>query len=421
MFMFRVRGGFWVFLFLIIASLAGISRTDSLIYYRVLFLSIAIIIICFVLAIFSLNGISIQRTARITRHLVGQVFEERYLIHNQSILAKLWLEIRDHSMLLGENGSRVLSNVKKKDRRSYIAYSLLYRRGLIPLGPTRISSGDPLGMFQKSTEFPAADSLMVFPYFSKLQNFPLKPGLLPGGSTMRRKTFEITPYAAGIREYTTSDSLNRIHWPSSARRGRLMVKEFDEDPQSDVWIFLDSNAAVHARVEETREVEKLDRFWIFHEQKAVKIPPETYEYCISMAASIANYALDHNHAVGLATAGQISTILPAERGSRQFIKILDLLAGIQDKGSQPISALVEIQAPYFQKGSSVVLITASEDLRIIHACVQSITMRKMNPIVVIVDAGSFGEDRDYDPVIQELRGKNITLKIIHQGDDLSIF
>lgn len=357
--MFRVRGGFWVFLFLIIASLAGISRTDSLIYYRVLFLSIAIIIICFVLAIFSLNGISIQRTARITRHLVGQVFEERYLIHNQSILAKLWLEIRDHSMLLGENGSRVLSNVNKKDRRSYIAYSLLYRRGLIPLGPTRISSGDPLGMFQKSTEFPAADS--------------------------------------------------------------LMVKEFDEDPQSDVWIFLDSNAAVHARVEETREVEKLDRFWIWHEQKAVKIPPETYEYCISMAASIANYALDHNHAVGLATAGQISTILPAERGSRQFIKILDLLAGIQDKGSQPISALVEIQAPYFQKGSSVVLITASEDLRIIHACVQSITMRKMNPIVVIVDAGSFGEDRDYDPVIQELRGKNITLKIIHQGDDLSIF
>jgi uncharacterized protein (DUF58 family) len=419
--MFRVRGGFWVFLILIFASVAGVLRTDSLVYFRILFLSIGIIIICLVMTIFSLNGISIDRRARITRHLVGQVFEERFLIHNSSFFGKTWLEIRDQSSLMGENGSKVLSNVKRKDRRSYIAYSLLYRRGLIPLGPTRISSGDPLGMFQKSVELSATDSLLVFPYFEKLMNFPLTPGLLPGGNTTRKKTYEITPYAAGIREYTNSDSLNRIHWPSSARRNRLMVKEFDEDPQSDGWIFLDSNSAVHVRAEENRVIEKMDRFWFWHEQKTTKIPAETYEYCISMAASICNYVLDNNHAVGLATSGQISTILPAERGSRQFIKILDLLASIQDKGEQPLSALVEAQLPYLKKGSVVVLITTSEDVQSIQTCVESITMRKMNPVVVIVDAGSFGGNQDSGAVLDSLRIKNITLKVVNQGDDLSKF
>ncbi|MHC1784812.1 MAG: DUF58 domain-containing protein [Anaerolineaceae bacterium] len=338
-----------------------------------------------------------------------------------SFFPKIWLEIRDQSSLLGENGSKVLSSVKRKDHRSYIAYSLLYRRGLIPLGPTRISAGDPLGMFQKSKEYLATDALLVFPYFCKLKNFPLKPGLLPGGNSMRRKTYEVTPYAAGIREYVTSDSMSRIHWPSSAKRGRLMVKEFDQDPQSDVWIFLDSEISIHARLEEKQPIEKMDRFWIWHEQKTAKIPPETYEYAISMAASISNFALEHNHAVGLATRGQISTILPAERGSRQFIKILELLASIQDKGEQPLSYLVETQTPFFQKGSTVVLITASDNLKTIHACVDEITLRRMNPIVIIIDANSFGGKRDYEPICQELRNKGIILKMVNRGDDLSEF
>lgn len=417
--MFKVRGGFWIFLVLILLSLGGVIKTEALVYYRILFLGIGVIIISLILAIISLNGITVQRTARITRHLVGQVFEERFLIYNNSLFPKIWLEIRDYSNLVGETGSKVLSNVKQKDHRSYISYSLLNRRGLIPLGPTKISSGDPLGLFQKTKIFPSTDSLLVFPYFGPLNKFPLRPGLLPGGNAMRKKTFEVTPYAAGIRDYVPSDSLNRIHWPSTAKRNRLMVKEFDQDPQSDVWIFLDSQKSVHMKVDENIVTDKLDRFWIWEEQKIRKIPPETYEYGISIAASIANFALDNSHAVGMATAGQISTILPAERGSRQFIKILELLAYIQCEGDQPLSALVETQTPYFQKGSAVVMITVSDDKKVIHSCIEEITRRRMNPIVIFIDANSFGGHNNYEQIGNDLKIRNVPVKVISRGDDIS--
>jgi hypothetical protein len=42
-------------------------------------------------------------------------------------------------------------------------------------------------------------------------------GILPGGHALREKTLEVTPYAAGVREYVPGDPLKRIHWPSSEK------------------------------------------------------------------------------------------------------------------------------------------------------------------------------------------------------------
>ena len=42
-----------------------------------------------------------------------------------------------------------------------------------------------------------------------------------------------------MRDYATGDSLNRIHWPTTARTRRLMGKEFELDPTADIWLYLD--------------------------------------------------------------------------------------------------------------------------------------------------------------------------------------
>jgi uncharacterized protein (DUF58 family) len=51
----------------------------------------------------------------------------------------------------------------------------------------------------------------------------------------------MTPHAVGIREYLPSDPMKRIHWPSTARRGRFMVKEFEQPQAKRVVILLDTN------------------------------------------------------------------------------------------------------------------------------------------------------------------------------------
>ena len=141
---------------------------------------------------------------------------------------------------------RVLTILKGRQGRSYLARVRLVKRGVFPLGPTVIATGDLFGLFPVEQEIAGEDSLLVYPMMVDVRGFPNPPGLLPGGEALRRRTHQVTPNAAGVREYTTGDPLNRIHWLSTARRGRLIVKEFELDPLADVWIFLDAAENVQA-------------------------------------------------------------------------------------------------------------------------------------------------------------------------------
>jgi uncharacterized protein (DUF58 family) len=53
----------------------------------------------------------------------------------------------------------------------------------------------------------------------------------------------VTPNASGVREYAPGDAFNRIHWKSTARTGEMMVKTFELDPASDIWIVIWTSSA----------------------------------------------------------------------------------------------------------------------------------------------------------------------------------
>ena len=50
--------------------------------------------------------------------------------------------------------------------------------------------------------------------------------------------------AASVRDYAHGDSMRHIHWPSTAHRSQLMVKELELEPSGDVWIVLNLHGAV---------------------------------------------------------------------------------------------------------------------------------------------------------------------------------
>ena len=115
---------------------------------------------------------------------------------------------------------------------------------------------------------------------------------------------DITPHAAGVREYVPGDPMKRIHWPTSIRRDQLMVKEFEQDPQSEVWLFLDTHKDAHvAKPVEQHEAPPVDDLFLLRRRK-VKLPPSTLEYSISITASLAHYFIEQRRAVGLVTASK---------------------------------------------------------------------------------------------------------------------
>ena len=223
---------------LLILAVGGIGTlVNGAVYYvRLLYLGALLLVLAWLLTALSLRGIVVERRARSSRAGVGDVFEEHFEIANNSRITKLWLEVANETKIPNATGSRVVTLLRGRQKRSYTARTWLTSRGGFTLGPTTLTSGDPFGIFRVSRQFPAVSNLVVFPMLFPVRDFLSPPGLLPGGKAIRRKSIDITPHASGVREYVPGDPMKRIHWPTSVRRDRLMVKEFEQDPQAEVLV-----------------------------------------------------------------------------------------------------------------------------------------------------------------------------------------
>jgi uncharacterized protein (DUF58 family) len=224
---------------LVISILAGVI-TGSTFYYRLSYLWAFLLVGSWGYSRLALQGLEVRRSPRTLRSQVGQIFEERFEVYNPGRLPRLWIEVRDESPLPGARGSQVLSFIGGGETRSYLVRTRLMERGVFPLGPTVYASGDPFGLFPVASRLPGEDSLLVYPMMVDVRSIPSPSGWLSGGEALRRRTHQITANASGVREYEPGDPMNRIHWLSTARRDRMMVKEFELDPLSEVWIFVDA-------------------------------------------------------------------------------------------------------------------------------------------------------------------------------------
>jgi uncharacterized protein (DUF58 family) len=401
---------------LALSLIAGLS-TGAKLYYRLTVFWALLFFGSWLWSIFSLRGISFKRSARTIRAQVGQIFEERFEIQNQKRIPRLWLEIRDKTTLPGADGSRVITMLMGKQARSYLARIRLVKRGVFPLGPTTIATGDLFGLFPVEKDISEQDSLLVYPMMVDVKGFPNPPGLLPGGEALQRQTHQVTPNAAGVRDYNTGDPLNRIHWLSTARRGRLMVKEFELDPLADVWLFLDAASDVQAALQQKEPDYYAKDIWM--RTSKLPLPPSTEEYGISIAASLVRDYLQRGRAVGYVCAGRYLTLISPDRGGRQLGKILEALALTHAEGDLPFRALIETQVKHMVRGSTVILITPSTSSEV-GLMVDFLIQRGLKPITVLLDASSFGGPSGSNMLAESIKLLGVPYRVVKNEMDISV-
>lgn len=417
--MIRLRKSFWWVLFLagvsfVVSRLPGLSSNP--IYFRLTIVLAVVLAANAIWAGLSILGVDLQRVSQSSRKQVGEIFSENYEVINRSYFPKAWLKVTDLADMPGGSGSRVLTWVGGRQSRTYVAYTYLQERGWFTLGPTQIETGDIFGLFLMRKAFSTHSRLLVIPYMADIQSFPAPFGILPGGRALRQKTLEVTPYAAGVREYVPGDPLKRIHWPSSARKQKLIVKEFEKDPLAEVWIFLDARSSVHCQRDSEGESNS-SAFWRLKKNQAFALPPDTEEYAISIAASIAKYYVNQKREVGLVSAGQSYTVLPAERGERQLGKILETLAVLQAEGEMPLWGLISSQLSHLARGSTIIIITPSSDQRLM-TVIMELIQRGLMPVVILIDQDSFGGLHTASDLESSLVNHGILTFLIQEGDDI---
>ena len=363
---------------------------------------------------FAVRWISIGRRPRARRAQVGRNLEEVFIVQNRSIVPKLWLEVRDESELPGHRASHVVPSLGPRGKYRWYVETPCVVRGEFRLGPITVLSGDPFGLFISPRKLGATSRVIVYPATIPVTKFQLPMGMLSGGEAQRQRAQNITTNAAGVREYVTGDSFNRIHWASTARRDRLMIKEFEIDPMVDIWLFVDFSRASLVEDPALRRIDGKGPVI----PMGPGIPPSTEEYGVVVAASLAQHFIEQERQLGFAAYTPHREVFQPERGNRQMLHILQTLAVARSLSNYSLAQMLTLETPYFTRGTTLVIVTSSLDSSWIGEA-QILARRGIRPVCVLIDPASFGGKVSADDTRAMLRLGRIPSVVIHRGDDLT--
>lgn len=407
----------WVLFLLWLVALIAALSVGNAIFFSLTYLFTAILIFSFLWAWLNVNLVRVTRHIR-SRHVhAGEFIDERFVVENTSRIPKLWIELKDHSGLPNHRASRVVSSLGGKQQHSWHIRTPCYLRGRFTLGPVTLTSGDPFGLFLFQKELPRFTShVIVYPMAVPLPGFHPPVGEMTGGEAMRRRTHYITTNVAGIREYAAGDSLNRIHWPSTARTGRMMVKEFELDPMADVWVFLDLERRVQAgpSSEEIEPPKLPEVHW--EKLPEFELPPSSEEYGVAATASVCKHFLEQNRTVGFLTYADAHhrEIAQSDRGARQMSRINEILAVVQAHGTIPLAEVLAAETARFNRNTTLIIITPAIDAEWV-AAARHLTTRGVRVSAILLDPGSFGMPYSSLDVEIELTASHIPHYIVRAG------
>ncbi len=210
-------------------------------------------------------------------------------------------------------------------------------RGVYPLRRLQAASAFPSGLFKWPVRTGGEDRLVVYPRFTPVEGFEVPHGrnYQPGGISVASHVGDSTEFF-GTREYRQGDRMRDIHWPSYARTGRLVVKEFQEEYFVRLAMVLDIE--VHSAREE-----------------------KLLEQSLSVAAGIADVLARREYILDLFAAGPRIFHFQAGRALAHFDHLLEILASLESGSRLDFAALEAALLPEAPRLSAVILVMMTWD------------------------------------------------------------
>lgn len=241
---------------------------------------------------YGLRGLKIQRVPAVRQVMFGDEVDLTLTVENRQILPLPWLEIADEfPEALPLVGTRTRSSHRSErvvvtNALGMWAYQRARRRfrlrclsrGAYRFGPMTVRMSDPFGMLTRNEQLAQPAVLVVYPLVAPLERLGLPPHSPFGEQKSSLRLLEDPLRVAGVRPYLHGDEPRRIHWKATARAGALQSKIYEPATQHSLAIFLDVRTFQRA---------------------LYGYDPVLAELAITAAASVANWALEQDYAVGL--------------------------------------------------------------------------------------------------------------------------
>ena len=208
-------------------------------------------------------------------------------------------------------------------------FYLLKRRGIYDLPPAIAEGVFPFRLIKASRRGRIRQEIICHPVWTEFQELHLPCGIRTAGTqdmSVSNRT-GVSLHFAGCREYRAGDDPRLINWPASARRNRLVVKEFQEEQQSSAAVILDN--CCPAAVWEMRKLLKR----VFTLKSLTGNSDEPFEAAVSLTASIARSLSIRNFVIDVFAFGSEIHHFRTGRNTMSFEAFLDLLASLDSSRS----------------------------------------------------------------------------------------
>ncbi|MCP5047128.1 MAG: DUF58 domain-containing protein [bacterium] len=276
----------WAFFLAVVMALLSVFSAGFFVYSALVV--IALLMLSMALASLSLVGINIHRNISNNEIALGETTEAWLSVHNQKTFPAFWVFWQDHiDPALDIDGPSCQFKTIGSSRKYEMKYRLhSTRRGFFRVGPAIMESSGPFGLARRFLVGPTVEFLTVLPRVVDIGK-GLSQGHRPIHQVPRRRSiFEDPSRFMGMREYRPGDSMRRIHWGATARSGKIQVKLFEPSVLTGVLLAVDMG---------------LESYPVTRAHKD-QIDP-LMELTVSAAASLGQYVLSGDQAVGLISNG----------------------------------------------------------------------------------------------------------------------
>jgi uncharacterized protein (DUF58 family) len=284
--------------------------------------------------------------------------------------------------------------LRRSGRRLVVRYVLeRVPRGRYVFEDVRVELSDPFLLERVVAPLPPPGALLVYPRLVELGSLFSEAGPASQGGRrllLRRQSgFEVH----GVREYEQGESLRRVHWPSTARRGQLMVKELEDTPRDEVAVVLDADARTEVG--------------------------ESFEVQVRAAGSLVQAHVRRGRRAVLVVNSAQREVQQVHAAAADWRRALELLAAVEPTGPAPLAQLLTEEDNPAVRALELVVVTARIDAALVDRLVQrSVSRRKVS--LVYVDPASFsGGVRKPEPALLRLQAAGVAVAVLRSGDALA--
>jgi uncharacterized protein (DUF58 family) len=268
-------------------------------------------------------------------------------------------------------------------------------RGRYRFREARVVLEDPFGLARAELRMAGGGALVVYPRLVELDELFTEAGAhrLEGRRLLLRRSSGFDVHS--VREHQEGESLRSVHWASTARRGRLMVKELEDSPRDEIAVLLDAAEGVTAGTP----------------------PDSSFDAQVRVAGSILWAHARRGRRAVLVVSGAERAAQGVGAEDADFRLALELLAAAAPAGRIPAAALLADDASRAARALELVVVTAQLRADLVERLVQRGSRRVS---VVFVDASTWGgAEPEPQPGLLRLESAGVPVAVVRRADDLA--